>query len=1064
MPNHLRSLFFIAALAICPAALSAQVQATSGSIQGTVTDAGGSLIPGATVEADETDTATVHNAVTDSSGNFNFPSLPPGGYTVKIGKPGFATVLQKNLSLTVGSTISLKPTLKVAATAETVVVNSAPLIDLLNVSSTTTLNEATIATTPVLGRKFEDLLTLTPGVSIVQGPDGDEININGQRGIFNNISLDGGDYNNGFFGEQSGGQRAAVDITLEAVKEFQVVASGANAEFGRTGGGVVNVITKSGTNKLHGSLFEYQRLAALTSNTSNGIAPTGFHREQFGGSVGGAIIKDKLFFFGAAEGIDENLVRANLSTPIGASCGTANPTFGGNISDSDIAANADCQRQVLINFYKTNFNETEGAPIDHVQHNGAFFGRVDWNINAKNLFYTSYNFDYSRNPNQTFDVPTYGTTANGIEGPAHINTLNFNLITTLNDHMLNESHLTYGYETRPRSPIDPNAVPDTGVGFSSPAYSGNQANPNNAFRFGQPFFLGPGSSETFYHIDAKDNFSLTHGKHSFKFGGEFLYSHNVQVFDGFALGRYIFGSTLGFLHYASPASLGNGYGPQTQSCSDGSFVSTTACPGETTDYGSPLYLYLQDAGTHTGETVQQSGYSSIANSEPGFYAQDTWKATSRLTFNYGLRWDAQFFPKMTIAPSAALYGPYINNPAYPTFPSTGYLPNQTKEFQPRFGFVYDAFGNGKSSFRGSAGIFNARQNQLTEVGAITTNGVQQQTLTEFSGAGNPTYAGILPASNCAPSGCVGAGVTVFDKHYHNPRIYTYNVGYDQQFAHDLVAFADFTLSKGVYLTTFLDPNVGPAVLPGQPIPGQDGATYSANADTVCYVGGSTDQCPNQFTPGPFANLGAITNTASRAKSLYRGATFGVRKPMSHHFMFEAEYTYSVDKDTDSNERDPFTFRYANIYNLGAEYSNSDRDERHKFNAYGLGDLPFGFNLNVRIQQHSAEPETDNPFSTGAGAPCSPTNSGTRFVKGIDCGRNHLRKDNAFFVTDFGVARPFRFHDSKLALIPRVEVFNTFNNVNNLNPLSSPALFDFSGFLRLGAGDPRQAQLALRFEF
>ena len=116
--------------------------------------------------------------------------------------------------------------------------------------SSSTLNETTIGTTPILGRKFEDLLTLTPGVSIVQGPDGDEITFAGQRGVFNNISLDGGDYNNGFFGEQVGGQRAAIDITLEAVKEFQVVATGASAEFGRTAGGVVNVITKSGTNEV----------------------------------------------------------------------------------------------------------------------------------------------------------------------------------------------------------------------------------------------------------------------------------------------------------------------------------------------------------------------------------------------------------------------------------------------------------------------------------------------------------------------------------------------------------------------------------------------------------------------------------------------------------------------------------------------------------------------------------------------------------------------------------------------------------------------------------------------
>jgi hypothetical protein len=1023
------SVFLILMVGIGLSCSHAQVQATNGSIQGDVTDSGGAVVPGAAVEADQVDTATIHNTMTDGTGHFSFPSLLPGLYEVKVSKQGFATTVQQNINLTVGMTQSLKLTLKVAGTTESVVVTSTPQVDIVTDSSTATLDDKTIATTPVLGRKFEDLLTLTPGVSIVQGPDGDEININGQRGVFNNVSLDGGDYNNGFFGEQSGGQRAAVDITLEAVREFQVVASGANAEFGRTAGGVINVITKSGTNSFHGSLFEYQRLEALTGKTSDGTPLTNFHREQFGGSAGGAIIKDKVFYFGAAEGIDENLLRANLSaynaTSLGsAPCPVTNPVFHSNITDAQISGNGDCQRQVLINFYKTNYNENEGLPVDHVVHNGAFFGRGDWNISPKNLFYVSYNFDYSRNPNQTFDVATYGTTANGIEGPAHIQTLNFNLVSTISDRLLNEAHVTYGHETRPRSAINSSAVPDTGIGFFP------------SFRFGQPFFLGPGASESFYHIDLKDNFSIIHGKHTFKFGGEFLYSHNVQIFDGFALGRYIFGSATGFLHYATAASTGNGFGNNTNSCSDGSFVtSPNPCPAGTTNFGSPLFLYLQDAGTKTGETVQQAGYSSIANKEPAIYAQDTWQITPRLVLNYGLRWEAQFFPQMLIAPSAALYGQYLSDPR---FPSTGYLPNQTKEFQPRVGFNWDILGNGKSSFRGSAGIFNARQNMLTEVGAITTNGVQQQTIAGVT----PVYPGIAPVSNCPPTGCPGAGVTVFDKNYHNPRIYTYNVGFDQQVYQDIVAFVDFTDSKGVYLTEFLNPNVSkPAVLP-------------TNGDTASYG------------PGPFTNLGTITDTASVAKSLYRGVTFGVRKHYSHHFMFEAEYTYSVDKDTDSNERDPFNFYYSNFFNLAEDYSNSNRDERHKFNAYSVGDLPWGFKGNLRIQQHSAEPITDvpNPATGPSGAPCSYTNSATRWVSGIDCGRNHLRKDNAFFVTDFGVARPFHFHDGAWALEPRVEVFNTFNNKNNINPLSTPGLFNFDGFLRLGVGDPRQAQLALRFTF
>jgi outer membrane receptor for ferrienterochelin and colicin len=1040
------SLFVVLILGIGSTALCAQVQAINGSIQGDVTDAHGALIPGADVEADAIDTATVHRAVTDGSGHFEFLSLQPGRYVVKISKTGFATTVQENLTLTVGRTISLKLTLQVAGASESIIVSSAPLVDIVTSASTSTLGEQTIATTPVLGRKFEDLLTLTPGVSISQGPDGDEINMNGQRGIFNNISLDGGDYNNGFFGEQSGGQRAAVDITLEAVKEFQVVASGANAEFGRTGGGVVNVITKSGTNSLHGSLFHYQRLAALTANTSDGNPLTNFHREQFGGSAGGPILKDKLFFFGAAEGIDENLLRPNLSTynaaTLGSSpCAITNPTFRSNITDAQIDANGDCQRQVLINFYKSNFKEDESQPVDHVIHNGAFFGRVDYSINPKNQLFGSYNFDYSRNPNQTFDVATYGTTANGIEGPAHVQTLNFNLVSTLSAKHLNEAHVTFGHETRPRSAINSTAVPDTGVGFFP------------SFRFGQPFFLGPGASETFWHLDLKDNFSWILGKHTIKMGAEELYSHNVQVFDGFALGRYIFGDTAGFLHYATAASTGNGFGPNVQGCSNASgnvvaYVSTTSCPAGTTS-ASPLLLYLQDAGTQAGQTVQQAGYSSIANQEPAVFVQDTWQVTPRLTLNYGLRWEAQLFPNPVIPPTKTLYAPYLSNPK---FPSTGYLPNQTKQFQPRVGFAYDIFGGGKSVLRGSAGIFNARQNMLTQVGAITTNGVQQQTLTEFSGLGNPIYPNILPPSSCPISGCPFAGVTVFDKNYHNPRIYSYDIAYEQQLGQDYVVFVDFADSKGVYLTRFLNPNVGPvAILPGQ------GGTLP-NADTVTYGGG----------PAPFlipgSELGAVTNTISNAKSLYRGVTFGVRKRFSHHFQFDAQYTYSKDHDDDSNERDPFTFRYANLYNLKAEYSLSDRDEAHKFNAYGLGDLPFGFKGNFRIQQHSAEPETDNVLGTGTGAACSFNNSRTRFVNGIDCGRNHLRKDNAFFVFDFGLARPFRFHDDKFQLVPRAEVFNAFNNRNNLNPLSSPALFDFSGFLRVGVGDPLQSQLSLRFIF
>ena len=306
---------------------------TSGSIQGSVTDEQGAAVAGATIEARNTGTNFSKTFVTDKDGRFNFLFMPPGKYVVSVTKQGFAKLNEENIELTVGRVLTLNLTLKVGGVSGEVTISGEPSIDTAKTESSTTLNTATIQNTPILGRKFEDLLTLTPGVAVTQGPDGDEINFAGQRGIFNNVSLDGGDYNNGFFGEQAGGQRAAIDITLDAVQEFQVVATGANAEFGRTAGGIINVITKSGTNNVNGSVFYFQRMKGLTSDTSDGKPLTGFRREQFGGTIGGPIKKDKAFFFFAFEQILENLTRSNLSTQLGPTpCPVQNPTIGANES------------------------------------------------------------------------------------------------------------------------------------------------------------------------------------------------------------------------------------------------------------------------------------------------------------------------------------------------------------------------------------------------------------------------------------------------------------------------------------------------------------------------------------------------------------------------------------------------------------------------------------------------------------------------------------------------------------------------------------------------------------
>jgi Carboxypeptidase regulatory-like domain len=976
----------------------AQSQITSGVIQGNVLDQQGAAVVGANVEAKNLDTNFTRTLTTDTDGRFVFLQLPSGRYTVTVSKQGFATVIQENLALTVGQSINLNLAMRVSQLEEKITIAAAPTIDTVKTESSSTLNDLSISTTPILGRKFEDLLTLTPGVSIVQGPDGDEINFSGQRGIFNNISLDGGDYNNGFFGEQMGGQRAAIDITLEAVKEFQVVANSATAEFGRTAGGIVNVITKSGTNEFHGSLFHFQRLEALSANTSDGKPLTDFHREQFGGTVGGPIQKDRVFFFGAFEQIIANLTRANLSEAIGSPCSVAAPTIFGN--EALINGSDDCARLALLNFYRTTLNQEEGDPVKHPIRNTAVLGKLDWFLTENNKLAASYSFDYSKNENQTFDVATYGNSANGTEGPSKINVFNLNLFSTISANKLNEAHFTYSRENRPRNATESNVPADTAMGFAT------------SFRFGNPFFLQPNVDEIFWRTQIRDNFSIIAGKHTIKTGGEWIHSLNDQVFRGFFTGRYIFDSVAGFLRYASPAAPG-GFGPKTVGCSNGSYVTLpTPCPGGTTTTGGPLLLYLQGAAPD-GPATDATGASTISNEEYSLFIQDTWQVKPGFTLNYGLRWEAQIFPDPVVPPEQTAYGKFLNNPA---FPSDGTLPNQKKMFQPRVGFAWDIANNGRSVLRANWGIYNARQNMLTQVGSITTNGVQQQTIfvstdnIRLFGSTAPVYPGLVTPPALPPGTFpLFSGVRVFAKDYANPRIYTTNVAFEQEIYPNWAVYFDFTWSKGVHLTRFI--NLALAT--------------------------------SAFSP----DLGDVFVTSSSAKSLYRGFTVGVRKRFSHRFQLEANYVVSKDLDDDSNERDPFTDRIFDHNDFSKDYSLSDRDIRHKFNFYTFGELPGGFQANVRVQARSAQPITPSP----------------RVVGGIDLGRNSIRKDNAYFSLDWRVIRTFRFGE-RLALMPMIEMFNTFNNDNNVNPLVSPALFNFDGFLRFGVGDPRQVQLAVKLTF
>ena len=277
----------------------AQSQATTGEVGGRVVDAQGAVVPGVTVTVKSPNTGLQRTAVTDQEGLFSIALLPPDSYELLFELSGFA-VVTRPLRITVGSSLTANQTMQVSSVAETVTVTASPAVESTATVRTTTVDAEAIANLPINGRRFQDFITLTPTVQV--DPQRGQLSFAGQRGINSNVSIDGADYNQPFFGGIRGGERSnnAFTVPQESVQEFQVVAAGYSAEFGRSTGGLVNAITKSGTNSLRGSVFYVNRNRDWAEKNAFGqnAAPT---QQQYGGSIGGPIAKNRLFYFGAAE-------------------------------------------------------------------------------------------------------------------------------------------------------------------------------------------------------------------------------------------------------------------------------------------------------------------------------------------------------------------------------------------------------------------------------------------------------------------------------------------------------------------------------------------------------------------------------------------------------------------------------------------------------------------------------------------------------------------------------------------------------------------------------------------
>ena len=999
----LRYSLLLAAMFI-PSLLHAQAQATTGVIRGVATDSAGRPVA-AFVTVRNTETNFTRTVKASDQGVFVTTLLPLGNYTVSARAVGYSPVTTSNINVTLGQTVDLPLVLarSTAQLAGVTVIAQVPTVDPTLSALATRLPAEVVSALPNNGRNYLGLTLLTPHVAIVQGPDGDEISVAGQRGIHNNVSVDGADFNNPFFGEHRGGQRPPFTFNLDAVREMVVVAQGANAEFGRSSGGFVNIITKSGTNESHGTLHYFGKYAPLSSDLSHGnrtLQPD-FTQHQFGLTLGGPIVKDKFFYFVAYDQQAYTEVKQKTRP-------------------------ATAELTQLKNFLTTAFGGAlaqDFDPINRTNDANVALVKLDWRINETQNASLKYNYTNSRQDNGTFDVDVWSRSSNGIEKD-HSNAINGALVSNLTNTIDNEFRFQLSREDRPRAYAGPQIpgqsrpFPDTGMDFG------------NGFRLGLPFFLPVKSYDT--RLQLLDNISWVRGNHIFKTGVEWNRTAEHQTFIGFGNGRFIFGSVGGFINYVNQGS-------NYHECSNtvtGAFVIGVvgACPVGTQISG-PVILYLQQVGVG-GRTVEQAGTQVIPQQDISVFVQDNWKATPTLTVNYGLRWEGQKEPDPITSPSQVFFSNFIgktvtNAAGTFTFPSNGKIPSDYKMFQPRLGMAWDVKGDGKDVVRAAAGLYYARIPGLNLASVRSTNGSIGQTLGAGSAFGTlPNYTALLPA----PATVDHPDIFVVDKDFKNPRTFSASIGYDKEIFNHLAASVSYTYAATDNLTRFINRNDGVF-----------GSPWSTGLN------------------GTANGIATLTTVESTAKSRYNGVTISLGRLADPNFQYQANYTLAVDKGDDDNERDPFSFRYARADRLDREYNYSDRDQRHRLNLWALYHFPFDVYANTRFSYYSAQPTSEKCVNNAPSGQRATSSSDRICANGTILLRNTIRRENSYASWDIRLSRPFKL-SGRGQFEVLAEVFNVLNRDNFRDPSSASLLFNFDGTIRNGLGDPRQIQVGVRYGF